>query len=462
MQEILKALLLLSCACLTLGNRVYVHPFKLFALENLTCVNLQSHKEKLLEENLIEPSPIDPLNTFQGDSSPEERPDQTKQNLIQLKAEVLAGLQNGLGLRVYRTLLKQKTGNALFSPVNTFGTLVTFYLGASLPTAAKLQEFIGIVKEGNTKNCTFVFDGYKVLTTLQHISSLTDGTTDLQKTFAWTFVDRGVKLSQEFARGTRNFADSSYIRSVDFSSASEARPLMNSFIEQTSLGKIKNLFSAIDPSSDLMFASSVHFKGKWKVPFQPEQTTTEGFWIDKDTRVTVPLLSHTGSFKHKDVKGLNISVLQLPMSKSTYMLLVLPHEGADLHRIEERLFTGKRVEFSELDTGLTDGVFNVFLPKFFMSTVNDLQALLSDMNLPYVLGETADFRGLGKKQHFTVGKVLNGATLELSEEGSEAGEKSYNSTIVSPFRVDRPFFFAVIEGKTGAILLLGRITDPRH
>ena len=131
-------LLLLLCCCLTAtqANRVYIHPFSLFASANVICETLQTKPSKPLET-----VPVTPLDTevLTPDIRDQSELEAQRQNITQRTA-VLAELLNALGLRMYKHLSsKEQSTNTLLSPVNTFGSLVTFYLGASKKTASSFQ-----------------------------------------------------------------------------------------------------------------------------------------------------------------------------------------------------------------------------------------------------------------------------------------------------------------------------------
>lgn len=105
-------------------------------------------------------------------------------------------------------------------------------------------------------------DGHKVLKTLQNINSLVDdGPKDEIATHVWTFTGPQTQLSEDFVQGTKDFSDASFIRSVDFSSPEEAELLLNSFVEKTSDGKVKNVFKNVNSSSNLLFLTSFSFQG---------------------------------------------------------------------------------------------------------------------------------------------------------------------------------------------------------
>lgn len=240
-------------------NRVYVHPFNLFSSENISCEVIQNEEHKPLET-------VHPLPPLPGGTDPDPRPGSATENLKNLtqRTAVLAELQNSLGLRMYQTLSRtQKHTNTLLSPLNAFGALVTLYLGASKKTAISYQQLLGLNLESEQADCAYFIDGHTVLRTLQAISAHVDESRKELRTLVWTFVNNDADLSKEFLRGTQDFSDDSFVRAVDFSQAKDAEVEVNNFIQKTSDSKVKSMFKGVTPKTDLLFASSVHFKGEW-------------------------------------------------------------------------------------------------------------------------------------------------------------------------------------------------------
>ena len=72
-----------------------------------------------------------------------------------------------------------------------------------------------------------------------------------------------------------------------------------------------------------------------------------------------------------------------------------------------------------------------------------------------------------------IGSVLHKAFVEVNEKGTEAAaatvvtapEAAARPPEMVPFtpvfRADRPFIFLIRDGKTGTILFMGRLTNPR-
>jgi len=124
------------------------------------------------------------------------------------------------------------------------------------------QALLGLSSGTDREDCVSLVDGHKVLSTLQSINSLVDdGHKDEITTQIWAFARKDAHLSGDFIKGTQEFSDTSFIRGVDFSLPQEAETLVNSFVEKTSNGKVKNIFKDLNPSSDLLFISSFNFQG---------------------------------------------------------------------------------------------------------------------------------------------------------------------------------------------------------
>lgn len=134
-QPLLLGLLLCCYPSEKQANRVYVHPFNLFAAENVSCESLQTQTSKPLQTLPVAPLDADVLT---ADSRDLVNLDGQRESVTE-RTMALAGLLNVLGLRMYEALSQRHSTNTLLSPVSTCGTLVNFYLGASKRTASSFQ-----------------------------------------------------------------------------------------------------------------------------------------------------------------------------------------------------------------------------------------------------------------------------------------------------------------------------------
>jgi len=80
----------------------------------------------------------------------------------------------------------------------------------------------------------------------------------------------------------------------------------------------------------------------------------------------------------------------------------------------------------------------------------------------------ADFTGMTTAEPLVIGAVLHKAFVKVDEEGTEAAaatvvmmERTSAPQVQAEFTADHPFLFLIRHRKTGAILFVGRVTDPR-
>ncbi|KAM4729639.1 angiotensinogen [Anableps anableps] len=456
----LQSLLLVALVCCWISgsqaNRVYIHPFHLFAVDNVSCETLQSSTVKPLETIPVGPLDVEVLTP---DSRDQSNLDAQKQNMTERTA-VLAALLNSVGIRMYQAL-SIKQNNTLFSPFNTFGSLVTFYLGASKKTAHSFQEFLGLSSGTDRKDCVSLVDGHKIFSTLQGINSLMDkGSRDEITTQVWAFTRSDAQLSRDFIQGTQDFSDTSFIRGVDFSKPEEVETLVNTFVEKTSDGKVTRVFKNLNPSNNLLFISSFRFKGNWMTAFQPDKTSMEEFHVDETTKVMTSMMTRTYNYHYLNDKVNKCTVVKLSLTQQSHMLLILPHEGTTLSHIESKLLINLMNDWHK---NLQEGLLELSLPKFSLSSVIDIHDLLNNMNLSLgsnLLGSQAEFSQLSNINPFSIDKPMNNVIFEMSADGAEPQDTTPEAGIPLRLSINRPFFFSVIEEYYETILLLGKIINP--
>jgi serpin B len=108
------------------------------------------------------------------------------------------------------------------------------------------------------------------------------------------------------------------------------------------------------------------------------------------------------------------------------------------------------------------------MPKFKVAGGTELSEPLSGLGMAQAFGREADFSGIDGTRELFLSKVVHQVVVNLDEEGTEAAAGTAVvitrslARVSQPlvFRVDRPFLYVIRDVKTGAILFLGRISDP--
>jgi serpin B len=110
----------------------------------------------------------------------------------------------------------------------------------------------------------------------------------------------------------------------------------------------------------------------------------------------------------------------------------------------------------------------VALPRFKMTTGFSLKESLSALGMTDAfLEDKARFTGIRKENDLFISDVIHKAFVDVNEEGTEAAAataviaKTGAPSAPEEFNADRPFIFLIRDLRTGGILFIGRMMDPR-
>ncbi|XP_025946488.1 angiotensinogen [Apteryx rowi] len=452
---------LFTCLTAVAYDRVYVHPFNLFSFNKSTCEEL----ENLVQEGkkTFVPISIESQTTPAYEDDLNNKVKLETRNLSITRRQKLSYLKDFvyvLSVRFYSELREAQRGqNLLLSPNSIYGLLLSFYLGASNQTAIDLQGLLGFVAPSGDPDCTSRVDGHKVLSTLRTIESLLVNNGDKELLFSKTlylFSAPGVPLFESFVHDLVPSADVFYVQAVNFTNPGEAAKQINTFVEAKSRGQSKHLLTDLDPATNLLFAVDVHLAVSVKKALRLKEP--HEFWVDSNTKVLVSGMSVTGTFKYKTDTSKTFAVIEAPVSKNALLVLMQPIDGNDLDKIEAEL----PLQSSAWLQDLSPRQIKLTLPELTIEGSSDLQELLADMKLPTLLGKDADLSKISDA-NLTVGKVINKVLFKLSSDGADQPEDpatQKEDLVLLEVTLNKPFLLAVFEGKSKAMLFLGRVTNP--
>jgi serine protease inhibitor len=259
------------------------------------------------------------------------------------------------------------------------------------------------------------------------------------------------------------------LRQVDFRSVEQACRTINNWVEEQTGGKIKDLLQPphLSPNTSLVLTNAIYFKGDWASPFPKGATKDEMFAVTEDKRVPVPMMHRTGRLNYRD--GGDFHVLDLPYAGNDLsMVILLPKKVDGLARFEESLTSEK---LSAWLAKLGPHRVDVALPKFKVEAGFELQKALPAMGMTLAFTRSADFSGIDGKRDLFISAVIHKAFVDVNEEGTEAAAATAvviarPAAVVRPepvveFRADHPFAFLIRHNRSGSILFLGRVTNPR-
>jgi serine protease inhibitor len=259
--------------------------------------------------------------------------------------------------------------------------------------------------------------------------------------------------------------DPDFVRRVQQFYAAEARILdqagsasadtVNRWVSDRTKGRITTLVGAGDLAGGLgcVLTNAVYFKGPWAAPFEPGRTRPGPFTLPDGRRTIIDMMTLSGRHSYLATDDFQAVALDYADGNvSAYVVLPDPGVTLDLSRWDEWL-----PNFQSAQVALT-------LPRFSVASELDLVQPLSELGIRAAFGPGADFSRMGLTGA-VISALRHAARLDVSEEGTEAAASTAvvmtrSLPRVASMVVDRPFFLAVVDRRSGLLLFLGRISEP--
>jgi serpin B len=276
------------------------------------------------------------------------------------------------------------------------------------------------------------------------------------------WADRKAVIEPAFAAVNKS-AFNAEVFSADFKDPALVKTI-NDWVSAHTDGKIPQMMQGpLDPMLRLIVLDAIYFKGAWLDPFDRKRTRDLPFTLAGGQAVQHPRMVRSGDFSYREDE--TFQAVELPYAGGDIgMDVFLPKGGLDEFL---RSFTAEN--FERWTGRMESRRGTVELPRFKLQNEYDLKPVLAAMGMALAFTPQADFRGISRER-LHIGWVKQKTYVDVNEEGTEAAAVTgigVGAMMVRreppPFRmvVDHPFLVALRERKTGLILFLGAISDPR-
>lgn len=369
----------------------------------------------------------------------------------------LVAATNDFGFRLLAALqAAAPTANLLISPTSIAIALTMTWNGARGETLRAMAETLGLADltpdEVNAAYAAFTADlaapDPKVRLALAN--SL--------------WADIRETLNPEFVAQNRETFRAE-LANLDFSKAIEAARTINTWVEGKTEDKIKDLLTPDNVlGAVLVLVNAIYFKGEWQEQFDKALTQEGDFTLLDGSRKRLALMQQGGEYRYYEDEA--VQVVELPYGEGRVgMLIALPKQNADFGTF------AATVDAAQVDawaTRLWSRPGDIVLPRFKVNYRAELNRPLIEMGMGIAFGlGPVDFSGIVPGPLF-ISLVIHQAFMEVNEEGTEAAAATAVVMVrglpMSRFRmvVDRPFFCAIRDNATGALLFMGWVTDPER
>jgi serpin B len=419
-------------------------------------------------------------------------------------ATTAAGSINAFGLDLFRAMLADPeldlgAKNVVFSPTSIALALAMARAGARGDTATEMDATL------NTTGWEALGPGLNALDRALASRNGTwednEGTRELALRIAnASYGQRGWDIEQAYLDAI-SAAFGAGLRLVDFAADPEAaRQTINAWVNDQTATRIPELLiqGDIRAVTRVVLVNAIYLKAAWEERFWDHDTETATFTRWDGSRVAVPMMHRLGGggagtrpIPHAQGNGWRAVELmyQGPRSTPLAMTLIVPD---DLAAFEDRLTTSQLTRITvalghqrqDFETGVTcppsfeSGCFpytlDLFVPRFGIETRADLKVVLGALGMTRAFDPArADLTGIhvpeGPDDRLYISKIIHQANIDVDEKGTEAAAATavIGDTGGGPsplkeisLRLDRPFLFFLRDVETGAVLFMGRVTDP--
>lgn len=256
------------------------------------------------------------------------------------------------------------------------------------------------------------------------------------------------------------------LRVLDFKQSPDAsRVTINDWVSGRTNNKIKDLIpqGVIDTLTRLVLTNAIYFNATWDNPFKKETTKDGQFNLLYGSSVIVPMMRQSASFNY--TAGDNYQAVELPYSGKELSMVILVPKSGQFAALENSL---NATQMSAVINSLKTSYVALTMPKFKYDSSFSLKGTLSAMGMPVAFTDAADFSGMTGNRELVIKEVVHKAYVAVDEAGTEAAAASgviigVTSAPPTPVEltVDRPFIFLIRDIKTGTILFLGRVMNPK-
>jgi serine protease inhibitor len=365
-----------------------------------------------------------------------------------------------------------RTDNLLLSPLSAWLALSLASNGTEQETLEEIQEAL------RTEEYSLVQTNPLVRDLLQNLMS-NEGSSEVLRiaNAVWVNSD-SFDLAEKFQTDAETFysiiPEDEVVTAASFREAATVQNI-NDWVNKSTGGMIPTILEELDPDMAAILLNALYFQGQWLLPFSDLLTGDDSFQLADGSTKTVSMMRHrafsvpfasNGQYK---MITLAFRSGELPSGEGIMgrfqLDLVLPENE------EGSVFALTQADYESLVQGLNRQITHVAVPKFTFSYEKSLTDALQAMGIQRAFDPgLAQMAPLGTPKFGArafISEVLQKTAVEMDENGFKAA--AVTAVIVgttgepvetAEFVADRPFFFALRDRVTGALLFQGIVANP--
>ncbi len=380
---------------------------------------------------------------------------ETEINLTEKTARLLEA-ENEFGFELFRLVYGTETKheNVMLSPLSVSLALAMTYNGANGETKMAMEKTLkvyGLTPDDINKS---YFDLVNALKSLDQKVLLEIANA--------IFYRNDFAVENNFVNTNRKYYNAE-ISSLDFNSP-QAVNTVNNWVAEKTHDKITTILDRITPQQVMFLLNAIYFKGTWTKEFNSKSTELQAFYPEPGSAIQTENMQRADTLPY--ASNNLFSAVQLSYGKGSYnMYVFLPNQDKTLQDIVDNLDANNWETWIK-SFNITQNV-DIKFPKFKYGYEIKLNDILTEMGMGVAFTGAADFTGINRDGGLKIDYVKHKTFIEVDEKGTEAAavtivaiERTSAGPQKIPFYVNRPFFYAITEKSTGAVLFMGTVKNP--
>ncbi len=350
----------------------------------------------------------------------------TQQNPQQNQNEKPKNVVSGINEFTFK-FLKTQRGNTFFSPLSIEYAFESVVEGAGGKTRLEMLNALCLPQNDTVRRESF--------RKLENLGNLTVANA--------VWIQKGYPVKKDYLSAVKGFSD---IYSIDFSSPSAAE-IINGWVSNKTHGKINSIVSRIDRSTRLAVTNAVYFSGEWRERFEKAGKMT---FHTPDGPVNASFMVKLSYYDYSKTR--NCTAVEIPYRGNYSMVVVVGSVNY--------------TTFFKTLNSMKKRYVKVYMPEVEMRTKYDLERPMRTLGMVTAFTPSANFSGISSENLY-IGKAIHEAYVKIDENGTVAAASTYIGVVATAvplnytvFKVDRPFYFFIIDSRDKLILFAGRVVNP--
>lgn len=247
---------------------------------------------------------------------------------------------------------------------------------------------------------------------------------------------------------------------------------ISDWVSKHTNGRFGNQITVPLTQHDLIHANALRFKGEWQSKFKRGDTDDMPFRLMNGSTVNVPMMN--GKARCRAVGDEQFFAVEIPFRQWGFSLIaVAATDSSHFGAIQERL---SEAEWTKLEADLSKApptTYDLRMPKFRMEQAHDAGEWIAALGMGSLMKSgTTGLMGMAEPGSAALPLYLahcrQSVFMEVNEEGAEVVVVTQSASIgcsaaIRPglLALDRPFVFAIRDNRSGALVAMGQVVDPR-